>query len=144
MHARMFRVHCCQWLSGCEDRSQQHDSDMSHGQSHDRSSHDQLRNNMDQPDISPDEGYCPIVFGLESEEEERPDGAEPQMAEVTCLPEQADIDMMSGEHLRLHSLLFYTCCSPCEYMWWARLLLFELLGSLCEVWCALHAVPCML
>lgn len=86
----------CQWLSGCEDRSHQRDQNMSHEQSHDRSSHDQLRNNGDQTDTSPDGGYCPIVFGLESEEEERPEGAEPQMAEDTCLPENADVDMMSG------------------------------------------------
>ncbi len=95
MHGCIFN-HCCQCLSGCEDRSQQHDHDMSHGQSHDQSSRDQLCNNVDQTDASPDEGYCPIVFGLESEEEERPEGAEPQMAEDT-LPEHADVDMMSEE-----------------------------------------------
>ena len=91
MHGRMFN-HCCRWLSGCDDRSQHHDQDMSHGQSH-----DQLCNNVDQTDTSPDEEYCPFVFGLESEEEERPESAEPQMAEETSLAEQADVDMMSGE-----------------------------------------------
>lgn len=96
MHGCIFN-HCCQCLSGFEDRSQQHDQDVSHGQAHDRSSHDQLHNNGDQTEISPDEAYCPIVFGLESEEEERSEGAEPPMAEDICLPEHADIDMMSGE-----------------------------------------------
>ncbi|DBB18908.1 TPA: hypothetical protein ACH3X3_000489 [Trebouxia sp. C0006] len=87
-----------QMQTGFEDRSQQHDQDVSHGQAHDRSSHDQLHNNGDQTEISPDEAYCPIVFGLESEEEERSEGAEPPMAEDICLPEHADVDMMSEDH----------------------------------------------
>ena len=95
MHARLFKC-CCRWLSGFEDRNQQRDQDMSHEQSHDRSSCEQLCNIVDQTDTSP-EAYCPIVFGLEPEEEERPAGAEPEMAEDTNLTEQADIDMMSGE-----------------------------------------------
>ncbi|KAL0040994.1 hypothetical protein WJX77_001558 [Trebouxia sp. C0004] len=84
-----------QTQTGYEDSSQQHDQDMSHGQSCDQSARDQLCNNADQPDTSPDEGYCPILFGLESEGEEQPEGAEPQMAERTSLAEQADFDMMS-------------------------------------------------
>ncbi len=131
MHGCMFN-RCCQWLSGCEDCSQQHDQDMSHGQSHDQSSQ---CNNVDQIDTSPDEGCCPIVFGLESEEEERPEGAEPQMAENTCFPEHADVDMMSGEQLHLYKKWFYTCYSPCVYMWWAWLFCLS-----CQVVCAMCAV----
>ena len=84
-------------LAGCDDCSQQRDQDMSDGQSRDQSSHDQLCNHVDQTETSPDEGYCPIVFGLESEEEEQPEGAEPQMAKETSWAEQADAEMMSGE-----------------------------------------------
>ena len=134
MHSCMFN-HCCQWLSGCEDCSQQRDQDMSHGQSHDQSSRDQLCNKVDQMDTSPVEGYCPIVFGLEAEEEERPEGAEPQMAEDTCLPEHADVDMMSGEQLRRYKAWFYTCYSSCVYMWWAWLVCLS-----CQVVCAMCAV----
>ena len=110
MHGCMLN-HWCQWLSGCEDCSQQRDQDMSHGQSHDQSSRDQLCNEVDQMGTSLAEGYCPIVFGLEAEEEERPEGAEPEVAEDTFLPEQAHVDMMSGEQLRGYRACFYTCRS---------------------------------
>ncbi|KAA6424637.1 MAG: hypothetical protein FRX49_05305 [Trebouxia sp. A1-2] len=93
-------AHRCtvQMQTGCDDCSQQRDQDMSDGQSRDQSSHDQLCNHVDQTETSPDEGYCPIVFGLESEEEEQPEGAEPQMAKETSWAEQADAEMMSEDH----------------------------------------------